>query len=95
MQDEPEHLGRDARMPTARRRITASAGSGRRRRRAPARDGPQPDQNAPCRARSLTAAGPRGLAYVYALGRIEPRFPDLAVEKEFAQATGRVRRPPG
>lgn len=27
--------------------------------------------------------------YVYALGRIEPRFPSLAVEKEFAQATGR------
>jgi hypothetical protein len=29
-------------------------------------------------------------AYVYALGRIEPRFPSLAVEKEFAQATGRA-----
>jgi PatG C-terminal len=28
--------------------------------------------------------------YVYALGRIEPRFPRLAVEKEFAQATGRA-----
>ncbi|MEA2181449.1 MAG: hypothetical protein QOK16_3377 [Solirubrobacteraceae bacterium] len=28
--------------------------------------------------------------YVYALGRIEPRFPSLAVEKEFAQATGRA-----
>jgi PatG C-terminal len=26
--------------------------------------------------------------YVYALGHIEPRFPSLAVEKEFAQATG-------
>ena len=30
------------------------------------------------------------LSYVYALGRIEPRFPRLAVEKEFAQATGRA-----
>jgi PatG C-terminal len=29
-------------------------------------------------------------AYIYALGRIEPRFPSPAVEKEFAQATGRV-----
>jgi hypothetical protein len=29
-------------------------------------------------------------AYVYALGRIEPRLPSLAVEKEFAQATGRA-----
>jgi len=28
--------------------------------------------------------------YVYALGRVEPRFPSLAVEKEFAQATGRT-----
>jgi hypothetical protein len=28
--------------------------------------------------------------FVYALGRVEPRFPSLAVEKEFAQATGRV-----
>jgi len=28
--------------------------------------------------------------YVYALGRVEPRFPSPSVEKEFAQATGRV-----
>jgi len=28
-------------------------------------------------------------AYVYALGRIEPRFPRLSVEKEYAQAAGR------
>jgi hypothetical protein len=29
-------------------------------------------------------------AYVYALGCIEPRFPRLSVEKEYAQATGRA-----
>ena len=29
-------------------------------------------------------------SYVYALGRVEPRFPSPAVEKEFAQATGRA-----
>jgi hypothetical protein len=29
-------------------------------------------------------------SYVYALGRIEPRFPSLAVEKEFAQVAGRA-----
>src|SRR5229473_5778664 len=29
-------------------------------------------------------------SYVYALGRVTPRFPSLAVEKEFAQATGRA-----
>jgi PatG Domain len=28
-------------------------------------------------------------SFVYALGRVEPRFPTLGVEKEFAQATGR------
>jgi hypothetical protein len=28
-------------------------------------------------------------SYVYAIGRIEPRFPRLGVEKEFVQATGR------
>lgn len=32
-------------------------------------------------------AGPP--SYVYALGRIEARFPSLSVEKEFAQAAGR------
>ena len=34
-----------------------------------------------------TATSP---SYVYAVGRIEPRFPSLGVEKEFAQATGRA-----
>jgi hypothetical protein len=29
-------------------------------------------------------------AYVYAIGKIEARFPNLSVEKEFAQATGRA-----
>ena len=29
-------------------------------------------------------------SYVYALGRVEPRFPTMGVEKEFSQATGRV-----
>ena len=30
------------------------------------------------------------MGFVYALGRVEPRFPSLSVEKEFAQATGRA-----
>jgi hypothetical protein len=30
------------------------------------------------------------LSHVYAIGRVEPRFPSLAVEKEVAQATGRT-----
>ncbi len=29
-------------------------------------------------------------SYVYAIGRVEPRFPRVSVEKEFAQATGRA-----
>jgi PatG Domain len=36
---------------------------------------------------SGTAAAP---SYVYAIGRIEPRFPRPSVEKEFVQATGRA-----
>jgi hypothetical protein len=46
---------------------------------------------------SCGAAGAAGLngaqtapAYVFAVGRVEMRFPSLAVEKEFAQATGRA-----
>ena len=31
------------------------------------------------------------VSYVYAIGRIEARFPRLSVEKEFAQATGRAQ----
>jgi len=37
----------------------------------------------------MGAAG-AGPSFVYALGRIEARFPFLSVEKEFAQATGRA-----
>jgi PatG Domain len=35
-------------------------------------------------------AGGAESSYVYALGRIEARFPSLSIEKEFAQATGRA-----
>src|SRR6267154_6664380 len=35
------------------------------------------------------ASSTRSPSYVYAIGRIEPRFPSLSVEKEFAQATSR------
>lgn len=36
------------------------------------------------------AASEASLPRVYAIGRIEPRFPRLSAEKEFAQAAGRV-----
>jgi len=35
------------------------------------------------------AAAPAAPSFVYALGQIEPRFPSLGIEKEFAQAVGR------
>ena len=37
-----------------------------------------------------SAEGGQTASFVYALGRVEPRFPSLAVEKEFAQAVGRA-----
>jgi PatG Domain len=40
--------------------------------------------------RAGVAAGRAASRYVYAIGRIEPRFPSLGIEKEFAQATGRA-----
>jgi len=46
------------------------------------------------RAESMDVAGPdpalpEGPTYVYAIGRVEARFPTLAVEKEYAQVAGR------
>ena len=41
-------------------------------------------------AANAGVAFPQPSPWVYALGRIEPRFPRLSVEKEFAQATGRA-----
>jgi PatG C-terminal len=38
---------------------------------------------------AVNAGTPTPPAYVYAIGRIEPRFPRPSVEKEFAQALGR------
>jgi len=36
------------------------------------------------------AGGTAAVSYVYAIGRVEARFPNIAAEKEFAQATGRA-----
>jgi hypothetical protein len=44
-----------------------------------------------CGAAPATNGGVAATAsYVYAIGRIEPRFPQLSVEKELAQVTGRA-----
>ena len=37
------------------------------------------------------AKGTNAPQYVYALGKIDPRFRRMAVEREFAQATGRAK----
>jgi hypothetical protein len=63
-------------------------------------DLPAPQQSLPgpadaARAAERTARDASGVAevdaplFVYALGRVEPRFPSLALEKEFAQVIGR------
>lgn len=52
--------------------------------------GPQAEGgNCTCGGASKPAESPTP-SYVYALGQMEPRFPSLAVEKEFAQATSRA-----
>jgi hypothetical protein len=45
-----------------------------------------------CAAAAAAASAPAAAtaAYVFALGRIEPRFPTLSVEKELAHATGQA-----
>jgi cyclic patellamide precursor peptide PatG len=49
-----------------------------------------PQQCPTCGTMPQASAGTPGPpAYVYAIGRIEPRFPRPSVEKEFAQALGR------
>src|ERR1700688_1761847 len=48
----------------------------------------------PCPTCGVAPATNGGVAatpsYVYAIGRIDPRFPRLSVEKKFVQATGRA-----
>ena len=41
-------------------------------------------------ASNPSASGTETVSYVYAIGRIEARFPNLAADKEFAQVTGRT-----
>jgi hypothetical protein len=50
----------------------------------------EPDPPAYDDAQSDEPDGQFDTPFVYALGRVEPRFPSLGVEKEFAQATGRA-----
>src|SRR5512147_2577044 len=49
-----------------------------------------PTRAAPPPCPTCAGNGAMAPSYIYALGRIEPRFPTLSVEKEMAQATGRA-----
>jgi len=49
-----------------------------------------PQACAACGTAPATNGGITPSTYIYAVGRIEARFPRPSVEKEFAQATGRV-----
>ncbi len=51
---------------------------------------PQGGGSSACESAAVSSSPPATHSYVYAIGRIEPRFPRLSVEKEFAQATGRA-----
>ena len=48
-----------------------------------------PTNEVPCPT-CASGAGSMPVSHVYAIGRIEARFPRLSVEKEFAQAAGRA-----
>jgi hypothetical protein len=47
-------------------------------------------ESRPCPSCAAAQAASSSPTYVYALGRIEPRFPSLSIEKEVAQAIGRA-----
>jgi hypothetical protein len=53
----------------------------------PAAPNQRSDPDLPVVTDGQSAARPP--SFVYALGRVEPRFPSIALEKEFAQASGR------
>ena len=55
----------------------------------PERSATRPTSTNVLRATQVDSAAATAPSYVYAIGRMEPRFPSLAVEKEFAQVMGR------
>jgi hypothetical protein len=89
MQDEPETLATSPADEGGPRTIAASANPGTATP-AQAYDAPQVDEDTLPVPRPNGGIGTAMPAYIYAIGRIEPRFPTLSAEKEFAQATGRA-----
>lgn len=68
--------------------------AGARQRETPANNPLAPQSgNGSCGCGSTPDSGPNGgpaVSFVYAIGRVEARFPNLSAEKEFAQAGGRT-----
>jgi hypothetical protein len=89
MQDESEASATGTHDAGSPRTIAASANPGTATA-AQAYDAAQVDDGAMPDPRPSGAIETSMPAYVYAIGRIEPRFPTLSAEKEFAQATGRA-----
>ncbi len=89
MQDEPEASATNTRDEGSQRTIAASVNP-RSATPAQAYDAPQRDVTEMPSPQPNGGVGAAMPAYVYAIGRIEPRFPTLSAEKEFAQATGRA-----
>src|ERR1041385_5316629 len=91
MTTEPEILGRAADQPVGPSGDAASP-PGPRTLGGPA-IAPQQLGCPTCGGMGLDAVSTGGLAsfsFVYAIGHVEARFPNLAAEREFAQVTGRT-----
>ena len=86
MSEEPEAAVTGAHDEGSPRTIAASANPGAEMPPSRAYSGSESEVPPSPRPNGGTATP----AYVYAIGRVEPRFPTLSAEKEFVQATGRV-----
>ena len=89
MQDEPETSATSAPEDGSPRTIAASANPSAEMPPSRAYPGPESGEVTPT-PRPNGGVGVATPAYVYAIGRVEPRFPTLSAEKEFVQATGRA-----
>jgi hypothetical protein len=84
--EQPEVKEQMATVPASDSEAPAPAGSAAR----PASSTLTPQACPTCGTAPAASAGAAAApSYVYAIGRIEPRFPRVSVEKEFAQAVGR------
>jgi hypothetical protein len=96
---ESVHLAQTGGRPVRRARMSPDQGHAHRIARFAARSAratlyPAQAEGAPCpTCGTMNGHNPDGgemANYIYALGRVEPRFPSMAVEREFAQASGRA-----